>query len=235
MKETYPRNPNFSEFLQVAGVRDQAEADMLVECGVPYLGFPLRLPINKEDLSEADAAKIISSLPRHCKAILITYLKDHVQIIEFCKDLGVSIVQLHGDISVDELKALNDQRPELTVIKSLVIGETRSNRLINYATHVSPYVDAFITDTYDPVSGASGATGKTHDWSLSKRFVDLLDKPVVLAGGLNPWNVRQAIETVRPHGVDVHTGVEDHAGRKDRQLVSRFLTQAQKAFRDLVE
>ena len=97
-------------------------------------------------------------------------------------------------------------------------------------THLSPYVDAFITDTFDPVTGASGATGKTHDWTISRRLVELSTKPVILAGGLTPANVGEATRVVKPAGVDVHTGVEDENSRKNPYLVARFVHEARKAF-----
>jgi phosphoribosylanthranilate isomerase len=95
---------------------------------------------------------------------------------------------------------------------------------------LSPYVDAFITDTFDPVTGASGATGKTHDWLISKRFVELSPKPVILAGGLNAENVRQSILEVKPAGVDSHTGVEGLDGRKDPELIKKFVSEAKAGF-----
>jgi phosphoribosylanthranilate isomerase len=94
----------------------------------------------------------------------------------------------------------------------------------------SPHVDAFILDTYDPATGASGATGKTHDWAVSRRLVAISPRPVLLAGGLHPANVAQAIRTVRPAGVDAHTGVEGADGRKDPDRVRAFLAAARAAF-----
>jgi phosphoribosylanthranilate isomerase len=94
-----------------------------------------------------------------------------------------------------------------------------------------PVVDAFITDTYDPTTGRSGATGKTHDWGVSRRLVDLSPKPVILAGGLTPENVRAGILRVHPAGVDVHTGVEGPEGRKVRTRVEHFVAEARAAFR----
>jgi len=73
-----------------------------------------------------------------------------------------------------------------------------------------------ITDTFAPETGAAGATGRTHDWSVSRRLVELSERPVLLAGGLTAENVRRAILEVRLAGVDVHTGVENAAGRKSR-------------------
>jgi phosphoribosylanthranilate isomerase len=98
------------------------------------------------------------------------------------------------------------------------------------ARELSPLVDAFITDTFDPKTGASGATGKTHDWRVSRRLVEAVDRPVILAGGLTPENVKRAILEVRPAGVDSHTGVEDSSGRKSRDKICKFLSEAQEAF-----
>ncbi len=92
-------------------------------------------------------------------------------------------------------------------------------------------MNAFITDTFDPATGAEGATGKTHDWNISRELVKLSERPVILAGGLNPENVRKSIEFVRPVGVDVHTGVENSSGRKDETLVKKFVSQAKLGFK----
>ena len=224
---------DFTNAIQIAGVIDQSEADMLVECGVRYLGFPLRLPVHKEDLCETDAATIISNLPKPCQGILITYLNNSREIIEFCDFLGVSVVQLHGDISVAELGQLKQDRPTLSVIKSLVIGQRAIEELFDIVRASAAYVDAYITDTYDPATGASGATGKIHDWALSKRFVKESPRPIILAGGLNPRNVKDAIHSVGPAGVDSHTGVEDSNGRKSREKVMKFVAKARETFREL--
>ena len=111
-------------------------------------------------------------------------------------------------------------------MKSLVVGRTPLSDLEADVERLSPFVDAFIADTFDPATGASGATGRTHDWSVSRRLVELSRRPVILAGGLTPDNVAEAI---RPAGVDSHTGVEDSAGRKDREKVSRFVAEAKNA------
>ncbi|MBP2681380.1 MAG: phosphoribosylanthranilate isomerase, partial [Candidatus Krumholzibacteriota bacterium] len=97
----------------------------------------------------------------------------------------------------------------------------------------APFVDAFLTDTFDESTGRWGATGKTHDWSVSRRLVERSSRPVILAGGLTPQNVARAIREVRPAGVDAHTGVEDSRGRKDRSLVERFVAEARRAFASL--
>jgi phosphoribosylanthranilate isomerase len=219
--------------IQIAGVIDAAEAQMLQQCGVRYLGFPLRLPVHREDLTEQDAAAIIQSLTPPVFGVAITYLCEATEITGLCHALGARIVQLHGDIEREELKRLKTLAANLTVIKSLVVGMRDHQALEATLRELSPFVDGFITDTFDPNTGASGATGKTHDWRVSRRLVELADRPVILAGGLTPENVKRAILEVRPAGVDSHTGVEDSTGRKSREKVQRFISEANEAF-DLV-
>lgn len=215
-----------SNLIQVAGVIDQAEADLLLACGVNWLGFPLRLPVHAPDLSEAEAAAIIRSLKPPARAVVITYLDRADEIIAFCAALGASAVQLHGDIPLIELQRLKEGQPELTVFKSLVIGLHPMEELLALVEEAAPWVDAYITDTFDPRTGASGATGKTHDWALSRELVRRSPRPVILAGGLTADNVREAILAVRPAGVDSHTGVEDASGRKSHDKVAGFVSEA---------
>lgn len=222
---------NFKGFIQVAGIIDKSEAKLIMNSGATHLGFPLRLPVNKEDISEQDAAELISELKIKTNSILITYLDKAADIIEFCDKLGVGIVQLHGDISITELAALKKKRPDITVIKSLVVGKDSPEKLKQTAIELSFLADAFITDTFDPQTKASGATGKTHDWEISAEFAATCEKPIILAGGLNEKNVYQAIMQVKPAGVDVHTGVEAADGRKDAEKLKEFIRQANAAFR----
>jgi phosphoribosylanthranilate isomerase len=226
---------NFKGCIQVAGVIDEAEVELLVKCGVKYLGFPLRLPVHQADLSEQDAATIIRNLRSPARAVLITYLNRAGEIVEFCHSLGASIIQLHGEIDVSELRSIKEKHPELSIIKSLVIGLHTVEQLLDLVQRTAPYVDAYITDTFDPTTGASGATGKTHDWALSRKLVRHSPRPVILAGGLTPGNVRAAIFAVRPAGVDAHTGLEEASGRKSQEKVTQFVREAQQAFRVIGE
>jgi phosphoribosylanthranilate isomerase len=221
---------HFRDFIQIAGVRDMNEAQRLMDCGVHFLGFPLRLPVHQEDLSEADAAAIIRAIRPPCYGVAITYQDAADDIAAFMDALGSSFVQLHGDIDTRQLERLRRLRPDLVVIKSLVVGLRDERDLADGIERLSGFVDAFITDTFDPTTGASGATGRTHDWAISRRLVALSPKPVILAGGLNAENVGQAIRFVRPAGVDAHTGVEDAEGRKNPAKVRKFVAEARAGF-----
>ncbi len=220
--------------IQVAGVVDREEAQLLIDSGVRYLGFPLRLPVNAEDLSEEAAAELIGDFPTGVKGVLITYLDRAEDVIAFCRKVGVDVVQLHGPIEAGELAKIKTIRPELVVIKSLIVRGDNLQDLKREIMASAPHVDAYITDSFDPDTGAEGATGKVHDWAIDRALVASSPKPVILAGGLNADNVREAILTVHPFGVDVHTGIEGADGRKEPELTRRFVTEASAGFKSIV-
>lgn len=229
-KAILPRRELPGNLIQIAGVIDNAEAQMLIEAGVDWLGFPLRLAVHKEDLTEEEAGYIIRTLPAEHPGVLITYLNTARDIAAFCAELGARYVQLHGDVSQAELRALKQIDPGLFVLKSIIVRGENVETLVNEASALAPWVDAFITDTFDPNTGATGATGRTHDWSVSAALVRALSRPVILAGGLNPDNVASAIKAVHPAGVDSHTGVEGPGGRKNPEMVRRFVSEARRAW-----
>jgi phosphoribosylanthranilate isomerase len=223
----------FGKMIQIAGVMDMAEARLLAAAGVTHLGFPLRLPVHREDLSDAEAAAIIARLSPSVGAVLITYLDEARDVAGLCRRLGVRIVQLHGEISPAEVLRLRRIAPELAVIKSVIVKDSHLGKVGAEVLNYAPLVDAFITDSWDPATGACGATGRVHDWDVSRQLAELSPKPLILAGGLGPENVRQAIIQVRPAGVDAHTGVERPDGRKDEKRVRSFVEEARAAFREL--
>lgn len=228
---------NTQYFIQAAGVKSLAEAQMLARCGVTHVGLPLRLPVHTQDVSEDEARGIVRGLGRAAQTVLITYVEDASEALALCRFLGVDGVQLHGPMPLSEVQRLREAAPALFVIKSLVVGLVDGagdeESLLAQAQAHAPLVDAFLTDTFDPLSGASGATGKAHDWAVSRRLAQALAqqwaRPLILAGGLTPDNVARAIEAVRPAGVDAHTGLEDSAGNKDESLVRRFVAEARSA------
>jgi len=222
---SFPKNS-----VQIAGIKSLSEAKMLMDCDVDFLGFPLKLAVHREDIPSEKVAEIIQNLKIADQSILITYLDRAEGILDLADFLGLSIVQIHGMITIPELVKIKQQRPRLRLIKSLIV-KTGLTELSIDVERFSSLVDAFILDSYDPKTGASGATGRTHDWNISRKLVEFSPEPVILAGGLNSGNVRKAILDVRPAAVDAHTGVEDSNGDKVRQLVEKFVSEARDAFR----
>ena len=216
--------------VQIAGIRGLEEAGMLLAAGADWLGFPLRLERHDEDLPDEEAAAIIASLGIGERAVLVTYLEQAAEIAGLAGRLGCRRVQLHGDITAAETRRLRACRADLFLIKALVVRPGNLEALLRDVREFGPSVDAFITDTWDPQTGARGATGKTHDWAASRRIVEAAPRPVILAGGLTPENVGRAILRVRPAGVDAHTGVEAPDGAKDPARVRAFVGEARRAF-----
>jgi phosphoribosylanthranilate isomerase len=226
----------FRNRIQIAGVRNAAEAEMLVAAGVHWLGFPLRLAVHEPDLTEAEAAAVIRQLPATVIAVAITYVQTATDALDLCRSTGAQGVQLHGPIPVTEAAHLRELAPHLLILKSVIVRSSHAGgaaALVAEAGAYAPFVDAFIADTFDPLTGASGATGKTHDWRVSRALVRTLPRPVILAGGLTPENVRDAVRQVQPAGVDSHTGVEDRNGAKDPEQVRRFVAAARAGFADV--
>ena len=216
--------------IQVAGVRDRREAEMLLREGVDMLGFPFALEYHSEDLPLHRAAELIHDLRIGGRCVLITYLQSADEILRLASELGCGWVQLHGDTSLAELIRLRKLAPQLKVIRSLVLGQPGSDPY-TLATETAPWVHAFLTDSYDPETRARGATGKTHDWRLSRDLVLGCGRPLLLAGGLHAGNVSPAIRFVRPAGVDAHTGLEDESGAKDPPRVRSFVRRARAELR----
>lgn len=216
--------------IQVAGIIDLAEARLLLDADVDWLGFPLRLPVNRPDQTEAEAAALIRAADIADRAVCITYETDPDALISLAATLGVHRLQLHADCPPALAATVKARAPHLFLLKSLVVRPGNLPSLLATMRAFAPHADAFITDTYDPATGASGATGRVHDWAVSAALAGASPRPLVLAGGLTPDNVAAAIRAVRPAGVDAHTGLEGPDGRKDQTKVERFVREARAAF-----
>jgi len=217
--------------IQIAGIHDIEEARLCESLGIRWLGFPLFLDVHTPDCSVEEAQSIIHDLQAETRPVLITYLTDPKKITEVADYLGVQWVQLHALWSLEGLDQLRQIAPTLKIIKSIVIHPGMATQT-PYYQQFSNRVEAFLTDTFDPGTGASGATGKIHDWAISRDLVEALEPPVILAGGLTPHNVADAIKMVHPYGVDCHTGVEDQNGRKDPKKLEMFIQACEQAFMD---
>jgi phosphoribosylanthranilate isomerase len=211
------------DLIQTAGIKSVDEARMLIECGFTHLGFPHFLPVNKEDTTLEESRKIIGQIKYDCIPVLITYQSLANEIIETLSFLDINHVQLHGKINLTEIKKIKRKRGGIVVIKSIIVKDNNIDELLSKVNSFQEHIDYFITDTFDPITGAEGATGKTHDWSVSRRIVQASKKPVIMAGGLNHRNVAEAIKFVKPTGVDVHTGIEDRDGNKDNIKSKMFV------------
>lgn len=151
------------------------------------------------------------------------------QTAERCRLQGV---QIHSAGLVDCLSKLNEAHSGIKRFRAFQVGSSKLKSLAEYfdrEQHLSPPVDACLVDAY--AEGLFGGTGKTVSWDLLRNEYQTQEwPPLILAGGLRPENVGEAIEAVRPWGVDVASGVESAPGVKDVALVERFIDEARRAF-----
>jgi phosphoribosylanthranilate isomerase len=194
--------------VKICGMTQVKDAVYSVEQGADAVGF---IFYNKSPrfITMKGAREIITRLPPFVDTVGV-FVDESVErinrIAEFC---GLDLVQLHGKESPSFCKKIRRR-----VIKAFRVKDLKSIR------NLEKYpVSGFLLDTFS--EKLHGGTGKAFDWNLAlpaKKF-----GPVILAGGLTPRNVRQAINQVRPYGVDVCSGVEKEPGTKDPEKVRMFL------------
>lgn len=213
--------------VQIAGVSSFEEAAVVAACGGDAIGLTLRLPTGVHDgLTEAKARSIVAALPPFVSSVVITYVDNPRDAIDLCRSVGADTLQLHGEFPERQLDMVRAALPHLKIIRAVIVTGPDA---VDRAQMVQGRVDAIILDSFDPATGRCGATGKVHDWSLSRRIVESVRKPVILAGGLTPENVGAAIACVRPWAVDVHTGVERPDGTRDFDRIRAFVRAARAA------
>lgn len=213
--------------VQIAGVSSFEEAAHIEACGGDAVGLTVRLPSGVHDgLTEEKARAIVAALPPFISSVAITYVDDARAAIDLCRYLGVGVLQLHGAFPERDIELVRVALPHLKIIRAVCVTGAES---VVEAQRLARRADALILDTYDPATGRRGATGMVHDWDVSRRIVETVARPVILAGGLTPENVAEAVRRVGPWGVDVHSGVEHEDGARSFARIRRFIAAAKAA------
>jgi len=208
--------------VKICGNRNVDEIACAASCGADAVGLIVGVRHQSEDALEVDAAAVLlRHVPVFVSSVLVTHLVTAEQVLRLHAAVPTSVIQLHDAIAIEEVEVIRRAIPQVRLIKAVGVVDARS---IEIARQFEPYVDAILLDTH--TNGRIGGTGVVHDWSISRRIVDAVSKPVILAGGLRAENVMQAVEAVRPYGVDVNTGVEFPNGDKDPQRVRAFIALA---------
>ena len=204
--------------IKVCGIQSAEEALGAVEAGANTIGMLLGVPEYVKDRIDPETARgIVSSLSNEIRTVMVTHLLDPNEIIETAKYTGVKSIQLHNDISPEGMKVLRINLPGIELIKAVHITDESA---IDIAKEYEPFADMILLDTK---SGERiGGTGKTHDWNISKKIVEEVSIPVILAGGLNPENIEEAINKVKPAGIDANSGLEHEDGSKDFEKIKIF-------------
>jgi len=211
--------------VKICGVTRLEDAKLAVELGTDALGFNF-YEKSLRCLAPADAWKILRKIPALVSTVGVFVNWDSGSVIALAKSLHLSAVQLHGDESAAITAACARHVP---VIKAFRTGPKFS--FTPFRAHSD--ASAFLLDARlsKQKSGTYGGTGQLADWKIAKRSATKY--PIILAGGLAPENVAEAILAVRPFAVDVASGVESQPGKKDSGKLRAFFAEVARANRQL--
>ena len=198
--------------VKICGITNATDATFAVRAGADALGFNF-VPGSPRRIEPAKVKPIVMELPPFVASVGVFADSDPVKIIEIMDFCGLGYVQLHGHETPLVCEKLKGRK----ILKAIRI---RSEEDLRELQHYQ--VDGFLLDAY--VKGTQGGTGVSFDWDIA-RAASRFGK-IILAGGLRPENVAEAVAAARPYGVDVASGVEEAPGKKSKRLVEAFIRNA---------
>ena len=204
---------------------------MIARAGADAVGLNF-YPKSARSITRQRAAEIVDALPGEVVKVGLFVNAAENEVVRAFDELGLDLIQLHGDEPPRFLTGLGG-RPVMRAFRIGSAGLAPIERYMSECRELGCLPRIVLIDAY--LKGSYGGTGQTADWSVAKAYPpsNVCDSPpLVLAGGLAPDNVGDAIRTVRPTAVDTASGVETMPGVKDSELVSQFVQSAADAFRD---
>jgi phosphoribosylanthranilate isomerase len=201
--------------IKMCGMTREKDVEAGVNLGLDALGF-IFYEKSPRNVFPDFVRAIISKTPPFvdCVGVFVDRNREEVEeIVEYC---GLSHAQLHGKEDPKYCERVERFASPCHVIKAFRIGNT--SRKEDF-TPYNDLVHGYLLDTYE--KGNAGGTGSTFDWNIIERLE--LQRPMILAGGLSPANVEEAICNASPFGVDVNSGVEIEPGIKDHSKISEFV------------
>jgi phosphoribosylanthranilate isomerase len=209
--------------VKVCGVRTTPDLECAVRCGADAVGLNFHPP-SPRSLSAEEARELLNALPAFVEAVGVFVRKSVREMQDFVEPLGrIGVLQVHGGPH-----EIASAFPYHLVPAFQVRDEADRDAVLEHleaCRRAALAPSAVLIDGYAP--GLTGGTGRTAPWELLAGFAPGV--PLILAGGLTPQNVAEAVRIVRPWGVDVASGVESSPGRKDHERVRRFIEAAREA------
>lgn len=207
--------------VKICGITRKEDLSVAIDAGADAIGFLVGVPASPRNLTLERAKKLLDLVPVFVDSVVVTAPRTVEDIVEVCKFLKPSVIQIHGKknfVASQVREQVKDTCLVKTVyVKSDILEEENVNELKQF--------DAVLLDSF--TKNQYGGTGKTHDWIVSKQITEAIAPvPVILAGGLKPENVKEAILAVKPYAVDVASGVEASPGIKDHNRVRAFVENA---------
>jgi len=207
--------------VKICGITNLEDARHAIECGADMLGFNFYRG-SKRYVEPAVAADIVRELSGSTVEHVGVFVNaEAAEIAEIVRQVGMDIVQLHGDepeMFIDDLR--NSTPAEIIKVFRVRDADDFQDATGSKSTYV-------MLDSYS--EKAFGGSGRTFNWGIAQEISILLPEVIFLAGGLTPDNVADAIRTVRPYAVDVASGVESSPGKKDPEKVAAFIRAAKEA------
>lgn len=217
-------------WIKICGIQDPDTACMVADLGATALGLNFYSP-SPRSIDLVTAREIQTAIDSR-EVSLVGLFVNHslADVIMTCSELSLNMIQLHGDETPEFLAELVQQLPELVIIKAIRTSESDLSFLESYlktCDQAGKRPDHILIDAYSPA--AYGGTGHLAPWKMIREEYQYRNWPsLILAGGLTPENVAEAISAVQPYGVDTASGVEDQPGVKNRTRVEAFINQAKK-------
>jgi phosphoribosylanthranilate isomerase len=204
--------------VKICGITRKEDLDAAAAAGADAVGFVVGVASSPRNLALNEAERLISQVPPFVTSVLVTVPNGLEEFARTCEKLNPDAVQIHGDL----VGVVREQLPN-----KLLIGAVKANPqdAVDNAAKVAEMFDAVLLDSF--VHGKHGGTGVIHDWNVSQQVKCAVHpKPLILAGGLNPENVADAVRAVEPYAVDVSSGVEQQPGIKDHKKIVEFIKNA---------
>lgn len=207
--------------VKICCIQSIAEAKTAIENGAYAIGLVSIMPSGPGVISESKIKEIAGWAPDNIKTVLLTSLRNPQDIITQQKYCQTNTLQLVDSQKIDTYKILKTELPNVHIIQVIHVVDDSS---ISESIAIAKDVDMLLLDSGNPnlETKELGGTGRTHNWQISMEIINEVDIPVFLAGGLNPKNVGEAIDKVKPFGVDVCSGVRID-GNLDAVKVKLFI------------
>lgn len=207
--------------IKICCIASPEEARIAIEAGASAIGLVGRMPSGPGPIADELIRTIARGIPPPVATFLLTSETSVDGIVAHHARTLTNTIQIVDRVSAATHLELRRRLPSVRIVQVIHVIDDSS---IDEALAASRNVDALLLDSGNPDLGVKelGGTGRTHNWKLSRTIVGRSQVPVFLAGGLNPSNVREAIETVSPFGIDVCSGVRTAGDLDPGKLVSFF-------------
>ena len=207
--------------VKICCIASTQEARLAIQLGASAIGLVSEMPSGPGPIPEDLIAEIAATIPPAIGSFLLTCKQDAQSIIEQQRRLRTNTIQICDRLESGTHEDLREELPGISLVQVIHVTGPES---IDEAVAVSATVDAILLDSGNQALAIKelGGTGRTHDWSLSRRIREQVSVPVFLAGGLKDSNVAEAIRAVEPFGVDVCSGVRSNGMLDESKLKAFF-------------